>query len=79
MAQLVIDSGLQADWSGLLGNPLKIGLSMVSLAFDVVFISQHYFLYGPVEETDDYTATRVVSSSGLRNEREPLLPGARST
>lgn len=57
--QLIIDSALQADWSGLYGeppsrlsarsstnqyagNPVKLGLSNISLFFDIIFITQHY-------------------------------------
>src|SRR5271163_1064619 len=43
--QLVIDAGLQADWSGITGNPVKLGLGNVSIFFDVIFIIQHYVLY----------------------------------
>jgi len=43
--QLVIDSGLQADWSGITGNPVKLGLGNVSIFFDVIFMIQHYVLY----------------------------------
>ena len=42
LLQLVIDCALQADWSGLMGNPVKLGLSNTSLFFDVVFMIQHY-------------------------------------
>lgn len=45
LAQLVIDSSLQNDWSGIAGNPVKLGLSNVSMAFDIVFMTQHYILY----------------------------------
>ena len=45
IAQLVIDSSLQGDWSGISGNPVKFGLGNVSIAFDIVFITQHYVLY----------------------------------
>ena len=45
IAQLVIDSSLQKDWSGLTGNPVKFGLGNVSIVFDVVFMTQHYILY----------------------------------
>ena len=45
IAQLVIDSSLQGDWSGILGNPVKFGLGYVSIFFDVIFIVQHYILY----------------------------------
>jgi len=45
IAQLVIDSSLQADWSGMTGNPVKFGLGNVSICFDLVFVVQHYWLY----------------------------------
>lgn len=45
LAQLAIDSYLQQDWSGVTGNPVKFGLGNVSLAYDAIFITQHYFLY----------------------------------
>lgn len=45
IAQLVIDSSLQSDWSGITGNPVKLGLANVSIVFDVVFMVQHYVLY----------------------------------
>ncbi|GAB7357698.1 hypothetical protein MBLNU459_g0366t2 [Dothideomycetes sp. NU459] len=45
LLQLVIDSALQADWSGISGNPVKFGLSVVSLLFDLIFLVQHYVLY----------------------------------
>ena len=48
LMQLVIDSSVQADWSGLAGNPVKFGLAMISLFFDVAFMAQHYVLYDSV-------------------------------
>ena len=48
--QLVIDSSLQADWSGITGNPVKLGLGNVSIFFDLIFIVQHYFLYAQPKE-----------------------------
>ena len=45
IAQLVIDSSLQKDWSGVTGNPVKLGLGNVSIVFDVIFMTQHYVLY----------------------------------
>ena len=45
VAQLVIDSSLQKDWSGLTGNPVKFGLGNVSILFDIIFMTQHYILY----------------------------------
>ena len=45
LAQLVIDSSLQNDWSGIVGNPVKFGLGNITILFDIIFIYQHYFLY----------------------------------
>lgn len=40
--QLMIDSSLQADWSGIAGNPVKFLLGNVSIFFDIIFCVQHY-------------------------------------
>ena len=45
LVQLVLDSSMQGDWSGIAGNPVKLGLSVVSMAFDAIFVCQHYLLY----------------------------------
>ncbi|EEQ33137.1 hypothetical protein MaudCBS49596_002857 [Microsporum audouinii] len=45
LIQLVIDSSLENDWSGITGNPAKFGLSNVSIFFDFIFMVQHYILY----------------------------------
>lgn len=37
--QLVIDSSLQADWSGLTNNSVKLGLGVLSIFFDIVRFS----------------------------------------
>jgi len=50
--QLVIDSSLQADWSGITGNSVKLGLGNVSIFFDLIFIMQHYFLYTMPEKPE---------------------------
>lgn len=34
--QLVVDSSLQPDWSGLTNNPVKLGLGGLSVFFDIV-------------------------------------------
>lgn len=36
ISQLVIDSSLQKDWSGLTGNPVKLGIGNISIIFDLV-------------------------------------------
>ncbi|KAL9098475.1 MAG: hypothetical protein Q9163_005874 [Psora crenata] len=64
IAQLVIDSSLQRDWSGLIGNPVKFGLGNVSILFDVIFMTQHYILYNGVGKA---------AQDGVDGERDCLL------
>lgn len=73
MFQLLIDSSLQADWSGLTGNPVKFGLANISLIFDIIFITQHYVLYGPVEEKGERERRDTNVDSDPHHEEDPLL------
>ncbi|KAL8873103.1 MAG: hypothetical protein Q9174_001375 [Haloplaca sp. 1 TL-2023] len=45
VVQVVLDSLLEGDWSGVTGNPVKFGLGVVTIGADVVFLAQHYVLY----------------------------------
>ena len=65
ISQLIIDASFQADWSGITGNPLKFGLGLVSILFDLIFITQHYVLYRQPKLVDAKS-----SDDGLT---EPLL------
>ena len=42
LSQLFVDASLQADWSGVMGNPVKFGLGNIGIFFDVIFMTQHY-------------------------------------
>lgn len=52
VSQQGIDSFLQRDWSGISGNPVKFALGNASMAYDTVFIWQHYVLYRGKGEDD---------------------------
>lgn len=43
--QLVLDASIANDWSGITGDAVKFGLGFLSIAFDLIFITQHYVLY----------------------------------
>ncbi|KAI9724784.1 MAG: hypothetical protein M1812_000060 [Candelaria pacifica] len=66
--QLLVDSSLQDDWSGITGNPVKLGLGNVSIFFDVIFIVQHFWLYRGARKRK----TAEVLPDG---EQTPLLVG----
>ena len=54
LLQLLIDSSMQSDWSGLTGNPVKLGLAVVSITYDLTILSQHYVFFGPQQLWDDF-------------------------
>jgi cystinosin len=61
--QLFIDASLDGDWKGSFGDPVKLGLSLLSLLFDAIFLVQHYVLYKDapdhnVSEDDELLAGR---------------------
>lgn len=61
MAQLFLDAFISRDFSGIVGNLAKFGLSFLAMGFDILFMFQHYVLYRkPVKEPE--------------SEREPILP-----
>ena len=43
--QLVLDCWNDDDWSGISGDPVKFGLGLISIIFDVIFMVQHFILY----------------------------------
>lgn len=43
--QLILDCYITQDWGGITGDPLKFGLGLVSMGFDIVFFVQHFLLY----------------------------------
>ncbi|KAJ5688592.1 hypothetical protein N7462_002984 [Penicillium macrosclerotiorum] len=67
LIQLVLDSSLQNDWSGITGNPVKLLLGNVTIFFDLIFIIQHYVLYrdapDPKLPTDDDEISPLLSGS----------------
>ncbi|GAA5933958.1 hypothetical protein JCM1841_002545 [Sporobolomyces salmonicolor] len=82
LAQLVLDAWIDADWRAITGNPGKLGLSLLSLSFDLVFVVQHFVLYrdarsrllkGGANSSDQEQARGALAEG----ERAPLLRGPR--
>ena len=45
MLQMVMVAYNNADWTSLTGDPTKLGLAALSMAFDAFFMLQHFVLY----------------------------------
>jgi len=69
LIQLFLDASVSNDWSSITGNPAKLGLSILSIAFDLLFLAQHYILY------PDHTDERLKQCDAERisDEHAPLL------
>jgi len=68
LTQLFLDASVSNDWSSITGNPAKFGLSILSIVFDLLFLTQHYILY------DDHTDERLrqLDVERITDEHAPL-------
>jgi cystinosin len=62
--QMVLQASNTDDWSGFYGNPVKFGLGLVSIIFDVLFMIQHYVLYRHSSPELEATMYDQVETSG---------------
>jgi len=65
ISQLIIDSSLQGDWSGIAGNPAKFALANISIVFDIIFMSQHYILYRKATRVEESSIESASEESSL--------------
>lgn len=49
IVQMILQGINTDDWTAFYGNPVKFGLGLISMVFDVLFIIQHYCLYRNAE------------------------------
>ncbi|KAF9438806.1 hypothetical protein BGZ76_004405 [Entomortierella beljakovae] len=75
ISQLVLDAYISGDWSGISGDLVKFGLGFLSIAFDLVFITQHYILYRDrtdhyIESNKDISRDESSSSSSSQDSEE---------
>ncbi|KAF9085293.1 hypothetical protein BGX23_009799 [Mortierella sp. AD031] len=79
IGQLVLDAYISGDWSGISGDPVKFGLGFLSIAFDLIFMTQHFVLY---RNREDFYAplSMVENNNGEANEEgKKLLSPSRKT
>jgi cystinosin len=76
LTQLFLDARRQTDWvAGMSGNSAKLGLAVLSLLADGMFVVQHYVLYGAADHAQDDHVYRETARNGQIDgtERSPLL------
>ena len=56
LTQMILLAINYNDWSSIFGSVTKLGLGILSIGFDLVFIVQHYVLYkASKQQADGYT------------------------
>jgi cystinosin len=70
MLQLFLDCYDTSDWSGLVGDIVKFLLGLLSLGFDLIFMTQHYFLYSDHERGRGEYGTLKDEEDGGKREGE---------
>lgn len=66
LLQSLLIAHLDDNWSSITGNPVKLGLSILSIVFPSFFMLQHFVLYN--DQTNEEAGRRAEA-----NERTPLL------
>jgi cystinosin len=51
---------MAGSWSVFVGDPAKLALSVISVLYDLVFIVQHYCLYGEAKTDKEDQSDRVL-------------------
>lgn len=79
--QQFVDSINAGDWTILYGNPTKLGLSFISIAFDLTFMFQHYVLYRKKaqdnEALEPVETERINTSNGHNYNSLSTVEGSR--
>ena len=68
MAQLFLDGAATGDFSNIFGNPVKLGLAVVSIVYDVIFCLQHYVWYRSSHEERAELRASPQTSPGSRTQ-----------
>ena len=63
MTQLFLDAFLSNDYSGINGNLPKLGLSLLAIGFDILFMLQHYVFYRKSAKSNDDVRRPLIADS----------------
>ena len=80
LLQMAVDCVLLDSMSPIADNPVKFGLGLTSLAFDVCFFIQHYHLYPRSEEyvTIPSSHSTIPHTAGLADDLESSISSLRN-
>jgi len=77
IVQMVLQGFNTNDWTAFYGNPVKFGLGLISMIFDILFMIQHYILYRNSESYeishDTNESTETIVPEPTPNEYTPTV------
>ncbi|KAJ1954571.1 hypothetical protein EC988_002363 [Linderina pennispora] len=65
--QLILDAARSGNVGEAFGNPVKLGMGLASIGFDVIFMTQHYLLYTDRYDPRNFEAQLQFQSDGTPN------------
>jgi PQ loop repeat len=74
--QLLATCVVLSDWTPLVGNPIKTGLGLVSVAADAAFLLQHYVLYPGCHAKPAGAGGRYMGAGALHQDERQTAGGA---
>jgi LCT (Lysosomal Cystine Transporter) family transporter len=74
--QIGWDAAARHDLSVITGNPAKLGISAISIGFDLLFILQHYVLYPATRSVAPVSISSTGDSSSSSNSALKAAPQA---
>jgi cystinosin len=85
-AQLFLDSWITGHWSGISGFAIKLGLGIVSIFFDIVFLLQHFLIYkkpkgveaeakNKTKELDSINSEKSKKAEGIQTKSDSYVSG----
>lgn len=74
LAQVALNAAARGDLTVITGNPAKMGISLLSVAFDVLFILQHYVWYSGSSSTG--SSNGAASEQGAAPTKQQQQPAA---
>eukprot|EP01105_Mastigella_eilhardi_P027173 TRINITY_DN8235_c0_g1_i1.p1 TRINITY_DN8235_c0_g1~~TRINITY_DN8235_c0_g1_i1.p1 ORF type:complete len:333 (-),score=79.18 TRINITY_DN8235_c0_g1_i1:68-994(-) len=77
--QMFLDSINMGNWSEFTGNPTKLGLSVLSLGYDSIFLFQHYVLYRGHKPPKPHASPPCEDTEKKKEVEERVVPGEQET
>ncbi|KYQ91300.1 cystinosin [Tieghemostelium lacteum] len=76
LLQLLLDAVESHNYKVFIGDPVKFGLSLFSIAFDILFMIQHYILYRERNNyqnlTESSTHPHLEDNNSISSEKQPI-------